>query len=95
LLTGQHVFEADTPLGVILRHARDEPPPPSSRTELEIPPELDRLILDCLEKDPERRPADARELAQRLSACEEATTAWTAERAERWWDTHYPAGGAT
>ena len=45
--------------------------------------------MDCLEKDPVRRPADAGVLAERLSACR-VPEPWTRERAERWWQTHAP-----
>ena len=43
LLTGQLVFEADTPMKMLLQHVQAEPVPPSQRTELPIPPEIDEL----------------------------------------------------
>src|SRR5262249_39913819 len=52
LLTGQLVFEGKSSLEVLMHHARTPPAPPSQRTELPVPPSLDRLILSCLEKDP-------------------------------------------
>src|SRR5438128_7244759 len=51
LLTGQLVFEADTPMKMFLQHLQTPPIPPSQRTELRIPRELDELVLSCLEKD--------------------------------------------
>ena len=33
LLTGQFVFTAETPMGLLLKHAQTPPPPPSARTE--------------------------------------------------------------
>jgi serine/threonine-protein kinase len=89
LLTGRLVFEGDTAMKVMLAHAHDAPPAPSTRTELPIPAALERIILDCLAKDPTQRPASAGELAERLEACEVATP-WTAERAEKWWRVHLP-----
>ena len=65
-------------------HVHTPPPPPSTRTELPIPPELEALILECLEKDPRERPASAAALQARLQAIPIATP-WTRERAERWW----------
>ncbi len=91
LLTGRLVFEADSGQEMLERHVRDDPSPPSHRTELEIPPSLDRLILSCLEKKPDRRPASASELCHQLMACE-MTQLWTEERAERWWQAHLPNG---
>ncbi len=90
LLTGKLVFEATTPMKMLVEHARTPAPRPSTRTELPIPPELEQIIMDCLEKDPARRPGTGSELAQRLSAVPVAQQ-WTAERAERWWHTHLPA----
>ena len=89
LLTGRLVFEGETAIKVMLDHAHTPPPQPSTRVELPIPPDLERLILDCLEKDPARRPASAEELSNRLAACA-LETQWTTERAERWWGAHAP-----
>jgi serine/threonine-protein kinase len=90
LLTGQLVFTADTPMGLLLKHAQTPPTPPSARTELPIPPALDDLVLACLAKDPAKRPQSARELSCRLAEVEGAS-AWTQDRARDWWVTHQPA----
>jgi serine/threonine-protein kinase len=89
LITGQLVFEADNPLKMMHKHISETPEPPSARSELEIPPELDELVLQCLEKLPEDRPAGAYELARRLESIGFAEP-WTTTRAHRWWDTHLP-----
>ena len=62
--------------------------PPSQRSELEISPELDRIILACLAKHPEDRPQTAGELSRQLVTAVPA--AWTEEHAHRWWDRHHP-----
>jgi len=90
LLTGQFVFTAASPMGLLLQHAQTPPAPPSSRTELPIPPALDDLVLSCLAKDPAKRPQSARELSLRLAEVEGAS-AWTQDRARDWWVTHQPA----
>jgi eukaryotic-like serine/threonine-protein kinase len=92
LVTGRTVFEPGTALQMALQHAQDPPVPPSRRSETPIPESLDRLILACLEKDPDRRPASAHELARALAACETGQP-WSAARARKWWDTHRPAAG--
>jgi serine/threonine-protein kinase len=91
LLTGKLVFEAGTAVQTLLRHVRDVPEPPSKRTEIEVPAELDAIVLALLEKEPERRPADARELSARLAACQSRLPEWTPERARHWWSVHVPA----
>jgi eukaryotic-like serine/threonine-protein kinase len=89
LVTGPRVFEADTVMQLLFDHASTLPPRPQTRTELPIPPDLEQLIMDCLEKDPARRPSGANVLAKRLSTCP-VPEPWTAEQAERWWQTHVP-----
>ncbi len=42
---GQFVFTADTPMGLLLKHAQAPPTPPSARTDLPIPKALDDLVL--------------------------------------------------
>ena len=90
LLTGQFVFTAETPMGLLLQHAQTPPTPPSSRTDRPIPAALDDLVLSCLAKDPAKRPQSARELSRRLAEVEGAS-AWTQDRAREWWVTHHLA----
>jgi len=69
MATGAIPFEGPTFTDILSRHVRDAPVPPSRRSpQLAIAPGLDRLILDCLEKSPERRPPGALALGQRLAA---------------------------
>jgi len=88
LLTGNLVFTADTAIGMMTHHAHTPPTPPSQRTELPVPPELDRLVLSCLAKDPAERPQSARELSRRLSEID--TPGWGEDRARDWWSRHEP-----
>jgi serine/threonine-protein kinase len=90
LLTGQLVFDTGSNLEMLVKHAKEDPVPPSRRTELPIPPDLERVVLQCLEKDPDRRPADARELARLLRACAIPDT-WDGDAAREWWGIHLPA----
>ncbi|HSK10959.1 MAG TPA: serine/threonine-protein kinase [Vicinamibacterales bacterium] len=87
MLTGQLVFEADTPMKMFVEHLHAAPIPPSQRTELPIPRELDALIMRCLEKDPDRRPRDAGELLAMARECR-ACDAWDNDVAREWWELH-------
>ncbi len=89
LLTGRLVFEADVPMKMMVAHIRDTPIPPSRRSEFPISRSLDEVILACLEKDPERRPQTAAELAQRLAECE-VDEPWDSGMAIDWWTAHLP-----
>jgi eukaryotic-like serine/threonine-protein kinase len=89
LLTGQLVFEADTPMKMLMQHVHAKPVPPSQRTELRIPRELDELVLACLEKDPKKRPQNAEELFRMAVGCKTCET-WTQANARGWWQTHLP-----
>jgi eukaryotic-like serine/threonine-protein kinase len=87
LLTGDLVFTGDTPMKLVMAHAHSPPVPPSAKTELPIPPQLDALVLSCLAKEREDRPPSARHLLERLEAIT-LETPWTAERAREWWRTN-------
>ncbi|MEP6687425.1 MAG: serine/threonine-protein kinase [Gemmatimonadales bacterium] len=86
LLTGHHVFTADTAMGILIHHASTPPVPPSGRTNQPIPPALERLIMACLAKDPADRPQTARDLSLRLA--ETGCDGWNEDRAREWWTTH-------
>lgn len=65
LLTGQMPFQVKSFQDAFFKHAHEAPPSPRSLNN-EVPPELDALILRCLEKAPDRRVGSARELALTL-----------------------------
>jgi serine/threonine-protein kinase len=89
LLSGQLVFEAPSGLQVIAKHMQEPPVPPSSRTELELSPQLEQVVLACLAKRPDDRPQTAAELDRMLAEIE--IEPWSEEEATRWWRTHQPA----
>jgi len=83
MLTGHPPFEGDTAIKVIFAHARDPVVPAASRRP-DIPADLDRVILRCLEKNPADRFQTAVDLEEALGACESAGL-WSREDATRWW----------
>ncbi len=90
LLTGQLVFAGNTPMSILIQHVKEKPPTVSSRTEIEVPPRLEEIVLACLEKDPDDRPGSAEELGEMLSELAATLPAWTQQRAEQWWRMHLP-----
>lgn len=89
LLTGQLVFEADTPMKMLMQHVQAIPVPPSRRSELPIPPELDAIVLACLEKDPNKRPQNAEQLLRIADECR-TCEGWSQAAAKSWWERHLP-----
>jgi len=89
LLTGELVFEADSPMKMLMQHVQAIPVPPSERTELPIPPELDAIVLACLEKDPDKRPQNAAELLEIACECH-TCEGWSQTAAKAWWERHLP-----
>ena len=61
MLTGRQLFTGPTAYVVFDKQVREQPPSVPG-----VPSELDELIQRLLEKDPEKRPADANELYDRL-----------------------------
>ncbi len=66
MLTGQVPFRSEQ-LVLLLNAILKQPAPPPSRLRAEIPPWLDRLVLRCLEKDPEARPRSMEEVSRALA----------------------------
>ncbi len=71
LLTGRKAFQADSWNQTIQQVLNDEPPLPT-RLQRDVPRDLETVCLKCLEKEPVRRYASARELADELSRFLEA-----------------------
>jgi serine/threonine-protein kinase len=89
LVTGHLVFDAPSGMKMLLRHASEEPVPPSQRSELEIPSSLEEIILACLAKDPDDRPSSVTEV-EALLAATRLDRHWTVEQRGRWWESHRP-----
>ena len=83
LLTGTPVFDGRL-VEVIQSHLHRAPEPPSVRLGRRLPAQLEKVVLDCLEKDPGHRPDSAKALGDRLAACDDVEP-WPTEEAQRWW----------
>jgi serine/threonine protein kinase len=83
LLSGRHVFEAETAIEICAKHLHDAPAPLAGRvSDLDV--EMERLVLACLAKEPAARPGTARALLERLELCPSRAD-WTRARAQAWW----------
>ncbi|MFZ2054316.1 MAG: protein kinase [Candidatus Aminicenantales bacterium] len=77
MVTGQVPFEGETPLSIALKHKSEIPEDPR-KLNAQLPEELSRLILRCLEKDKEKRFQSATAVAAELEKIERDVI--TAER---------------
>lgn len=86
LLTGCHVFEGQSALDICVKHMQDAPRAPS-RIVPGVDVELERIVLQCLAKEPVDRPPSARHLCDALSRCP-SRGEWTPDKARAWWEVH-------
>jgi eukaryotic-like serine/threonine-protein kinase len=84
LLTGERVFEAENRADMLVMHAHQRPVPPSKRAGISIPPRLEEIILQCLDKNPNKRPQTARDLGDQIRELG-LDQEWTRARREQWW----------
>jgi serine/threonine-protein kinase len=87
LLTGTPVFDRDEIQALYEDHRSAVPEPPSERFGRPVSSDLEQLLLRCLAKSPDERPADVQRLERRLAACVDAS-AWSLDDAATWWEQH-------
>jgi serine/threonine protein kinase/Tfp pilus assembly protein PilF len=70
MVTGRAPFIGETPLGIAMKHKSEVPKDPKE-INAQIPEDLSRVILKCLEKDKEKRYQSAGEVRSELTRIEE------------------------
>ena len=76
MIVGRAPFESDNPNGFIFKRLSEDPLSLRGRNpNVDVPIELDRVILRSLERDPDRRFADARAFIAALEGVEKALNA--------------------
>ena len=85
LLTGRPPFVHSTSVETMAAHL-SEPVMSICQLRAGIPADLDRVVLRCLEKDPQQRLSNVVELEQALADCQ-CSDSWSQERATQWWQT--------
>jgi serine/threonine protein kinase len=84
LLTGRFVFDGTNPIEICAQHLSAIPDPPSFVVERDIDSGLERIIMQCLEKKRDDRPASAAEIAEQLRSL--PIERWSQPHASRWWE---------
>ena len=69
MMTGVVPFDGETPLSIALKHKTEKPRNPRELNE-QIPDELNRVVLRCMEKNREDRYQSVKELLSELSTIE-------------------------
>ena len=69
LLTGTVPFEGDTPITVAIKHLREDAPEPKT-INANIPDDMNKVVLKCLEKDRTKRYKSVEELLSELDKIE-------------------------
>ena len=87
MLAGRYVFEQDTAMAVAMAHVTEAPQSLAAVTDAPVPEALDQLILRCLAKEPDDRPADMATLRADLEAIlrDMPEDGWTAPMRREWW----------
>src|SRR5207248_2880093 len=89
LLTGRHPFRRPTVQAVFAAQLSESPPPPRTH-DPQLAADLEMIVLRCLEKDREKRFANAAELEAALARCSYAGR-WGKAQAEAWWLARFPS----
>ena len=94
LLTGKVVFEGRTFWEVCSQHLLSAPVPPSAHLGLPLPEDLERVILQALEKTVGSRFESAEAFRTALLACCKGDP-WSESQAEVWWIAYRKRPGRT
>jgi DNA-binding NtrC family response regulator len=84
-LSGEHVFDAPTPMAVMLKHIQDEPPNIKDVAKFDTPQGFADILMSCMEKEADQRPKSAIDLYNKLDALEDD---WTCQKAQAWWESN-------
>jgi len=85
LLTGTPVFTGEGLVDLCRKHIQEQPEPPSKRLGRPVSAAFEQVLLGCLAKKREDRPASAAVLLEALEKLE-PDPPWTRTLAQAWWD---------
>jgi serine/threonine protein kinase len=88
LLTGESLFSGANVAEVLLHQVKTQPERPSVRMREAVSSDFESVLMQCLAKRADKRPASARALEEALGNCK-AANSWLREQAETWWQQHH------
>lgn len=83
LLTGRETYAGRTSIEIVQKVLSAPPPRPSAASDEPVPAALDQLIVACLARRPEDRPASAAAIIEALDGIDAG--AWDQAAAHAWW----------
>ncbi|EDL61877.1 serine/threonine protein kinase [Gimesia maris] len=89
LLTGTTVFDGESIIEICMKHVQEQPQSLSERLGKPVSADLEQIVMQCLEKDPEKRPQTAHDVILELSKCQ-SDGKWSIFDASQWWDERMP-----
>ena len=87
LLCGKTLYTGNDAIDICLKQIGEQPVTPSQRLNQPISTDLEMIVMRCLSKSPEERPASASALETALKQCIDYES-WTPEDANYWWEHH-------
>ncbi|WP_442508592.1 serine/threonine protein kinase [Novipirellula sp. SH528] len=90
LLTGTPVFDGKSIVDICKQHLQATPQRPAERLGQPLDVQFEELLLRCLAKRPDDRPASAEICEEELLGCPSASR-WTQVQAKAWWAKHLVA----
>jgi serine/threonine protein kinase len=84
LLTGTTVFRGHNIMEILQSHANAVVERPSDRLGRKVSTQLEDLLLQCLEKDPDKRPSSAADVTEQLDLLSRSVSWSTRDAAARW-----------
>lgn len=86
LLAGEPPFNGTNAMKIMIAHVSKEPIPLIERNA-SVPEDLNAIVMQCLQKDPQDRFQDAESLREALADCRDAGN-WTRNQARSWWENY-------
>ena len=71
MMTGKAPFDAESPLSILIQHVQEAPPPLAvMRPDIQVPDDVEAMVMRCLEKSADQRFQSANALIQELARLE-------------------------
>jgi hypothetical protein len=87
MITGRPLFDSTSSAELLIDHLKTTPIRPSQVSELPISPQLEDVVMKCVEKSPDDRIQTAGALERALSEIP-FEQPWTQAKAHEWWELH-------